>query len=104
MIGRYTTPEMGALWSDSSRFEHMLQVEIAVLHALADAGDVPAEAVATIEQRATVDIERIDELERTTDHDVVAFVTQVAESVGPEDRYIHFPCRWAGPTAFMRSR
>jgi adenylosuccinate lyase len=90
MIGRYTMPEMGALWSDSSRFEHMLQVELAVLRALAQTGDVPAEAVAIIEERATVDIDRIDELERTTDHDVVAFVTQVAESVGPEGRYIHF--------------
>ncbi len=90
MIGRYTTPEMGALWSDSSRFEHMLQVEIAVLWALADEGDVPAEAVARIEERATVDIERINEIEATTDHDVVAFVTQVAETVGEEGRWIHF--------------
>ena len=90
MIGRYTTPEMGALWSDSSRFEHMLQVEIAVLQALADEGDVPAEAVAVIEERATVDIERIAEIEATTDHDVVAFVTQVAETVGEDGRWIHF--------------
>ena len=90
MIGRYTTPEMGALWSDSSRFEHMLQVEIAVLQALADEGDVPAEAVAVIEERATVDIERINEIEATTDHDVVAFVTQVAETVGEDGRWIHF--------------
>ena len=90
MIDRYTLPEMAALWSDRSRFEHLLQVEIAVLHALAEAGEVPAEAVAAIEARATVDVARINEIERTTDHDVVAFVTQVAESVGPEGRYIHF--------------
>jgi len=90
VIERYTTPQMGALWSDGSRFEHMLQVELAVLHALVEAGRVPAEAVAAIEQRAAVDTERISELERTTDHDVVAFVTQVAETVGPEGRYLHY--------------
>ena len=90
MIERYTLPEMGALWSDASRFEHMLRVEIAVLGALAEAGEVPSEAVAAVEARATVDIDRINELERTTDHDVVAFVTQVAETVGPEGRYIHW--------------
>ncbi|MEX1296239.1 MAG: adenylosuccinate lyase [Candidatus Limnocylindrales bacterium] len=90
MIERYTTPEMGALWSEASRFEHMLQVELAVLQALADEGRVPAEAVAAVEERAVVDIDRIDEIEATTDHDVVAFVTQVAESVGEEGRWIHF--------------
>jgi adenylosuccinate lyase len=90
MIERYTLPEMAALWSESSRFEHMLMVEIAVLHALVESGDVPAEAVAVIEARATVDIERINELELTTDHDVVAFVNQVSESVGPEGRFIHY--------------
>ena len=90
MIERYTLPEMAALWSDRSHFEHLLRVELAVLHALADAGDVPPQAVAAIEARATVDVARIDEIEQTTDHDVVAFVTQVAESVGPEGRYLHF--------------
>ncbi len=90
MIGRYTTPEMGTLWSDASRFEHMLQVEIAVLQALAEAGQVPAAAVAVIEERAVVDVDRINEIEATTDHDVVAFVTQVAETVGDDGRWIHF--------------
>jgi adenylosuccinate lyase len=90
VIGRYTTPEMGALWSDASRFEHMLRVEVAVLQALADAGQVPPEALAAVEARATVDIDRINEIEATTDHDVVAFVTQVAETVGDEGRWIHF--------------
>ena len=90
MIGRYTTPEMGTLWSDASRFEHMLQVEIAVLQALADAGRVPSGAVAAVQERAAVDIDHINEIEATTDHDVVAFVTQVAESVGEEGRWIHF--------------
>ena len=90
MIGRYTTPEMGALWSDASRFEHMLQVELAALQALADEGQVPAEDVAAVVDRASVDIERVNEIEATTDHDVVAFVTQVAETVGDEGRWIHY--------------
>ncbi|MFV2062774.1 MAG: adenylosuccinate lyase [Chloroflexota bacterium] len=90
MIDRYTLPPMAELWSDRSRFEHMLLVELAVSRALADQGMVPAEAVAAMEARAQVDIERIAELERSTDHDVVAFVAQVAESVGPEGRYLHY--------------
>src|SRR5688572_19819402 len=68
----------------------MLRVELAVLRVLARRGDIPAEAVAAIEERARIDVERIAELERTTDHDVVAFVNQVAESVGEEGRYLHF--------------
>ncbi len=90
MIPRYTVPEMGALWTDEARFQHMLRVEIAVLHALAKRGQIPQPSVQVIEDRARVDVERIAELERTTDHDVIAFVSQVAESVGPEGRYIHF--------------
>ncbi|HWH24820.1 MAG TPA: adenylosuccinate lyase [Candidatus Limnocylindria bacterium] len=89
MIARYTQPEMAEAWSDEARFGFMLQVELAVLRALARRGRVPAEAVTTIEQRARVDVERIAELERTTDHDIVAFVSQLAESVGPAGRFIH---------------
>jgi adenylosuccinate lyase len=90
MIGRYTLPEMGALWSEQSHFEHVLRVELAVLHILAARGDVPAAAADAITARARVDVARITELEATTDHDVVAFVTQVAESVGDEGRYLHY--------------
>jgi adenylosuccinate lyase len=90
VIGRYTLPEMAELWSDRSRFEHMLLVELAVLAVLAQRDLVPPAAVAAIQARARVDVERIAELERTTDHDVVAFVTQVAESVGEEGRYLHY--------------
>ena len=89
MIRRYTLPEMGAIWSEESRFEHMLRVELAVSRAQARRGRVPAEALALIEARAKVDVGRIEELERTTDHDVIAFVSQVAESIGPEGRYVH---------------
>jgi adenylosuccinate lyase len=89
MIPRYTLPEMGALWSDQARFERMLDVEIAVCRAQVRRGLVPADALAAIEARATVNVERIAEIERTTDHDVIAFVSQVAETVGPEGRFLH---------------
>ncbi|MEO8230596.1 MAG: adenylosuccinate lyase [Chloroflexota bacterium] len=89
MIRRYTLPEMGAVWSDAARFEAMLRVEIAVARAQVARGLVPAEALAAIEARAKVDPERIAEIEQATDHDVIAFVSQVAESVGPEGRYLH---------------
>jgi adenylosuccinate lyase len=89
MIRRYTLPEMGAIWADAARFEAMLEVEVAVARAQVARGLVPAEALAVIEARARVDPERIAEIEQTTDHDVIAFVSQVAESVGPEGRYLH---------------
>ena len=89
MIPRYATPKMTAVWSDEARWSAALRVELAVLDAQAAAGDVPADAVAVIRSRAAVDLARIQELERTTDHDVVAFVNQLAESVGPEGRWIH---------------
>ena len=89
MIGRYTLAEMGRIWAEAERFEHMLRVEIAVARAQAARGTVPASALAAIERRARVDIDRIAEIEQTTDHDVIAFVSQVAESVGVEGRYLH---------------
>ncbi len=89
MIPRYTLPEMAAIWSDQARFEAMLRVEIAVARAAVARGQVPAEALEAIETRARVDVERIAEIERGTDHDVIAFVSQVAETVGPEGRYLH---------------
>jgi adenylosuccinate lyase len=89
VIPRYTLPEMGAIWSDRARFEAMLRVELAVARTQAARGEIPAEALATIEARAHVDVERINEIERQTDHDVIAFVSQVAETVGPDGRYLH---------------
>src|SRR4029078_721505 len=79
---------MGAVWSDESRFEHMLRVELAVSRAQARRGRIPQDALTALEARAKVDVARIEELERTTDHDVIAFVSQVAEAVGPEGRYL----------------
>ncbi len=90
MIPRYTLPEMGALWTDQARFEQMLRVEIAVLHVLAARGAVPAEAAQAVARHGRVDVARIAELEETTDHDVIAFVSQVAETVGEHGRWIHF--------------
>jgi adenylosuccinate lyase len=89
VIARYTLPAMAQLWSDEARFEHMLRVELAVLRALAERDVVPQSAVRSIEQRARIDVARIAELEATTDHDVIAFVSQVAETVGDDGRYLH---------------
>ncbi len=89
MIRRYTLPEMGAIWTEQARFERMLQVEIAVARAQVARGMVPVDALAAIEAKARVDVDRIAEIEKTTDHDVIAFVSQVAESVGPEGRFLH---------------
>ena len=89
MIPRYTRPEMGAAWSDEARFAAMLRVELAVARAQARRGLLPRDAYAAIAERARVDVDRIAEIERTTEHDVIAFVSQVAESVGPEGRFLH---------------
>jgi adenylosuccinate lyase len=89
LIRRYTLPEIGAVWSEEARFEQMLRVEIAVTRGQAARGQVPADALAAIEGRARVDVNRIATIEQTTEHDVIAFVTQVAETVGPEGRYLH---------------
>ncbi len=90
MIQRYTNPDMGRIWSDQRRYETWLQVEIAAVDAMARAGIVPAEAARDIRARAAFDIPRIDEIERITQHDVIAFTTAVAEHVGPSARWLHF--------------
>ena len=90
MIPRYTHPEMGAIWSDQRRYETWLEVELAATDALAEAGVVPAEAARELRQKAAFDVARIDEIEQTTQHDVIAFTTAVAEKVGPAARWLHF--------------
>ena len=89
MIPRYTLPEMGAVWTEQAHFEQMLRVEVAVARAQMSRGMVPAAAVRAIEARARIDVACIGEIEKTTDHDVIAFVSQVAETVGDEGRYLH---------------
>jgi adenylosuccinate lyase len=90
MIQRYTHPEMGAIWSEQRRYETWLAVELAATDAMADAGLVPAEAARELRANATFDVQRIEEIERTTQHDVIAFTTAVAEKVGPAARWLHF--------------
>jgi len=90
MIERYTRPEMGAVWSETARWEAALRVEIAVAQAQAKRGDIPAAAAQAIAARAKVNLARIAELEATLDHDTLAFVNAVAESIGAEGRYLHF--------------
>jgi adenylosuccinate lyase len=90
MIARYTHPEMGRIWSDQRRYETWLLVETAAADAMAAAGIIPAEAARDIRERGAFDIARIEEIERTTQHDVIAFTTAVAERVGPSARWLHF--------------
>jgi adenylosuccinate lyase len=90
MIRRYTHPEMGAIWSEQRRYETWLEVELAAADAMAEAGLVPAEAARELRATSTFDIGRIEEIEQTTQHDVIAFTTAVAENVGPAARWLHF--------------
>ncbi len=90
MIARYTRPAMGRIWSEENRFRRWLDVEIAVAEAEAEAGLIPAEAARAIREKARFDVARILEIEREVKHDVIAFTTAVAESLGPESRYLHY--------------
>ena len=90
MIPRYTHPDMGRIWSEQHRFETWLQVEVAAAEAMADAGIVPIEAARDLAAKGSFDIDRINEIEQTTQHDVIAFTTAVAERVGPSARWLHF--------------
>ncbi len=90
MIPRYTHPDMGRIWSEERRFETWLQVEIAAAEAMAEAGIIPKDAARDIRERAAFDVARIAAIEETTQHDVIAFTTAVAEHVGPAARWLHF--------------
>ena len=89
MIARYTLPEMGHLWTDEARFARWLRVELAVSEVLCEDGVVPLADFAALKKHASFDVAEIDALERTTDHDVVAFVTCVARRVGEAGRHLH---------------
>ncbi|HXV36527.1 MAG TPA: adenylosuccinate lyase [Myxococcota bacterium] len=89
MIDRYSRPEMRAIWSDDGRYRRWLAVEIAVCEELARRGEIPADALATIRERAGFDAARIAEIEAEVRHDVIAFLTNVAEHVGPASRFVH---------------
>jgi adenylosuccinate lyase len=90
MIERYTLPEMGALWSEANKFQKWLDVELAVCEVHAEMGTIPREAFREIKSRARFTVERINEIEKTTDHDVIAFTTALAESIGEAARFVHY--------------
>ncbi|MFN2375860.1 MAG: adenylosuccinate lyase [Candidatus Binatia bacterium] len=90
MISRYTRPAMGAVWSDQHRYELMLEIEIAVCAALERRGSIPAGTTDEIRAKARVNADRIAEIEAEVHHDVIAFVTAVAETVGDAGRFLHF--------------
>src|ERR671914_394718 len=90
MITRYTLPEMGALWSERNKFEKWLEVEVAVCEVHAEMGTIPREVVEEIKRKASFTVERINEIEKTTDHDVIAFTTALAENIGDAARFVHY--------------
>jgi adenylosuccinate lyase len=92
MIPRYTRPEMAAIWEPQTRFKIWFEIEAHAADALAELGTIPKDAAKTIWAKAkdaTFDVARIDEIERETKHDVIAFLTHLAEIVGPEARFVH---------------
>jgi adenylosuccinate lyase len=89
MIPRYSRPEMVALWEPESRFRIWFEIEAHAMDALADLGVVPREAAKAVWERGGFDVARIDEIEREVKHDVIAFLTSLAEHVGPEARFVH---------------
>ena len=90
MIERYTLPEMGAIWSQQNKFQKWLDVELAVCEVHAEDGTIPREAVEEIKTKAAFTPERIAEIEKTTDHDVIAFTTNLAENIGEAARFVHY--------------
>ncbi len=89
MIPRYTRPEMAAIWEPENRFKIWLEIETLACEKMADLGIIPQEAVRVIREKGDFDVERIDAIEAEVKHDVIAFLTSVAEYVGPEARFIH---------------
>jgi adenylosuccinate lyase len=89
MIPRYTRPEMGAIWTDQNKYQTWLDVELLACEAMHTLGEVPAADLKRIKTRAAFSVKRIDAIEKKVDHDVIAFLTNVAEHVGPSARFIH---------------
>src|SRR5437588_12246272 len=90
MIPRYTVPEMGALGSEDTKFQKWLDVAIAVCEVHAEMGTLPREALERIKNKAKFSVARIHETEKTTEHDVIAFTTNLAESIGEAARFVHY--------------
>ncbi|MCB2185472.1 MAG: adenylosuccinate lyase [Deltaproteobacteria bacterium] len=89
MIKRYTLPAMGRIWTDENKYDAWLSVELAACRAWHKLGRIPAEALAEIEGKAACTVARVEEIEQETQHDVIAFLTNVAECVGPASRFVH---------------
>lgn len=89
MIPRYTRPAMGKIWEDENKYRIWLEIEILACEAQAEQGGIPREVVAAIRRKAAFEVARIDEIEREVKHDVIAFLTNIGEHVGPESRFIH---------------
>ncbi len=90
MIERYSRPEMSAIWDQENKYRCWLKVEVLACRGWAELGVIPEEAVEVIETKADFDLARIEEIEAETKHDVIAFLTAVAEKIGPESRYVHY--------------
>lgn len=90
MLGRYTRPEMGAIWSEENKYKAWLEVELLAADAWAELGEIPQEDVRRLREKAGFDVKRILEIEQETRHDVVAFTRAVSETLGPESKWVHF--------------
>lgn len=90
MISRYTRPQMGEIWTEKNKVQKWLEVELAALEAMAQYGRIPKDIPAKVSKKAGFDLARINEIEKVVNHDVIAFLTNLAERVGPEGRYVHF--------------
>jgi adenylosuccinate lyase len=90
MIDRYLPSDIGAIWSEDAKFRSWLRVEVETCRVLAERGWIPADSFANIEAKAKFSLERIQEIEKVTHHDLIAFTTSVAEFVGPDSRYVHW--------------
>lgn len=89
MIQRYTNPEMGNIWTLQHEFEEILEVELCACEAMAELGEIPMEAAKNIRAKAKFDLARVHEIEKVTNHDIIAFLTNVAEYVGDDSKYVH---------------
>ncbi len=89
MIERYSRPEMARIWEARNRYQKWLDIEISACEAHAELGNIPHEAVERIKSKADFDVERIDEIEKTVKHDVIAFLTSVADYIGDDSRFVH---------------
>lgn len=89
MIERYSLPEMANIWKDENRFEYWKKIELAACRAQAELGNIPPDALKIIEEKADFSVERINEIEADVGHDVIAFLSSMAEHIGPESRHVH---------------